>query len=95
METNQTAQIIFSVIARLFFSVPKRRTGGECQTSSDSAANPLERKNLFLPLRFKLFFSKMNQSGKGKAATLHGMGVSSSPPATCTHVYIGKTALLC
>lgn len=48
METNQTAEIIFSVLLLDCCSLcQKRRTGGECQTSSDSAVNPAKRKNLF------------------------------------------------
>lgn len=85
--------------------MPKRRTGGECQTSSDSAANLPKRKDL-PPLRlfvlffvgfFLLLFFFVFRKRKEKAAALHRMGVSPSRAChTCTcamPVNIGKPTL--
>lgn len=76
--------------------MPKRRTGGECQTSSDSAAKPPKRKDL-PPPRLVIFLDFFFKKRKEKAAALHRTGVSPSHPChTCTcamPVNIGKSTL--
>lgn len=72
--------------------MPKRRTGGECQTSSDSAANLPKRKDL-PPLRlFVLFFVGFFLLlfflllGKEKKKQLLFIGWVFPLPAHATHV---------